>query len=301
MNKWKKVTKIFEPAGQYPWMLTHASNPVADHIEGDIFRVYFSCRNEKNISSIAYVEVDINNPTKILRLSDKPVISPGSLGTFDDNGTSMACILNFNDKKYMYFLGWNLGVTVPWRNSIGLAEYDETTDSFKKVSDAPILDRNDVDIYSLSYPYVYKDGDLLRMYYGSNLSWGAEQKDMAHIIKYAESFDGVNWQREGKIAIGFEAEDEYAFSKPCVLQDQGKYKMWYSFRGHAYRIGYAESDDAINWKRQDGDVGISVSEEGWDSETVEYPFVFDHKETRYMLYNGNSYGKTGFGLAIYDS
>ncbi len=45
--------------------------------------------------------------------------------------------------------------------------------------------------------------------------------------------------------------------------------------------------------------GLDVSSSGWDSEMVEYPFVFDHSGSRYMLYNGNSYGKTGFGIAVY--
>ena len=74
--------------------------------------------------------------------------------------------------------------------------------------------------------------------------------------------------------------------------------MWYCSRGESYRIGYAESDDGIHWIRKDQDVGIDVSDSGWDSEMIEYPFVFDHEGDRYMLYNGNGYGKTGIGLAV---
>jgi hypothetical protein len=74
--------------------------------------------------------------------------------------------------------------------------------------------------------------------------------------------------------------------------------MWYSYRGESYRIGYAESDDGVRWVRKDGEVGIDVSLDGWDSEMIEYPFVFDHGGRRYMLYNGNSYGMTGIGLAV---
>jgi len=29
-----------------------------------------------------------------------------------------------------------------------------------------------------------------------------------------------------------------------------------------------------------------------------YPYVFKHKGRFYMLYCGNGYGKTGFGLAV---
>jgi hypothetical protein len=31
-----------------------------------------------------------------------------------------------------------------------------------------------------------------------------------------------------------------------------------------------------------------------------YPFVFDHAGSRFMLYNGNGYGKTGFGIAVWE-
>ena len=74
--------------------------------------------------------------------------------------------------------------------------------------------------------------------------------------------------------------------------------MWYCHRGLTYRIGYAESRDGIHWNRLDHLSGIDVSQDGWDSEMIEYPFVFDHKGKRYMLYAGNGFGKTGFGIAV---
>jgi hypothetical protein len=33
---------------------------------------------------------------------------------------------------------------------------------------------------------------------------------------------------------------------------------------------------------------------------IQYPHVFDHNGERYMLYIGNEYGKTDFGLAVLD-
>jgi hypothetical protein len=117
-------------------------------------------------------------------------------------------------------------------------------------------------------------------------------------IEYAESRDGINWQREGLVAIDFANDQVFAISRPSVIHDNDRWRMWYSFRGHAYRIGYAESEDGRQWNRLDTQVGIDVSVTGWDSEMIEYPFVFDHKGQRYMLYNGNGYGKTGFGLAV---
>jgi hypothetical protein len=99
------------------------------------------------------------------------------------------------------------------------------------------------------------------MWYGSNLKWGKEQKDMAHLIKYAESDDALHWQRNGVIALQFKNQDEYAMSRPFVLKEDDLYKMWYSYRGLSYRIGYAESRDGIDWIRDGmgfGDGRVSV-------------------------------------------
>lgn len=296
MEKWKKLGHVFCPDKVSDWMYSHAANTIAINLHDDIFRIYFSCRNKTNNSHIGYIEVDIFNPTKILKIADTPILEPGAVGLFDDSGVSLSCIVDIAGKKHLYYLGWNLGVTVPWRNSIGLAIQNDNG-SFTRKSLAPLLDRNDADPYSISYPFVLFDEGIYRMWYGSNLSWGAKQEEMAHLIKYAESTDGINWMREGRIALNFKNDGEYAMSRPFVVKEDGIYKMWYSYRGKAYRIGYAESPDALNWTRKDEEVGIDVSKEGWDSETVEYPFIFDHKGERYMLYNGNAYGKTGFGLA----
>jgi hypothetical protein len=233
-----------------------------------------------------------------LAVSETPLLAPGEIGTFDDSGLSLACINCVNGRKFLYYVGWNLGVTVPWRNSIGLAIYDETTHQFERYSQAPIMDRHHLDPYSLSYPFVLEDNGVYRMWYGSNLSWGPTIEDMIHLIKYAESDDAISWRREGRIALAFKDASEYALARPFVLKENGIYKMWYSYRGQTYRLGYAESVDGLVWERKDEQSGLEISEVGWDSEMICYPFLFDHQGERYMLYNGNGYGRSGFGLAI---
>lgn len=298
--KWKKLGQIFVPNNNYYWMVSHAANTVAEHLYADVFKIYFSCRDKNQRSYIGFIEVDIKSPFKIFKISDKPLLAPGEIGLFDDSGVSLSCIKKIGHKKFMYYLGWNLGVTVPWRNSIGLAIYNEQTKEFEKYKKAPIIDRNEVDPYSVSYPFVLDDDGIYRMWYGSNMGWGANQEDMNHLIKYAESNDAIHWERKGHIALNFKDEKEYAMSRPFVIKENRIYRMWYSYRGKRYRIGYAESLNGRDWERKDEKVGIDVSEKGWDSEMIEYPFIFDHKGNRYMLYNGNGFGKTGFGIAIFE-
>ena len=73
--------------------------------------------------------------------------------------------------------------------------------------------------------------------------------------------------------------------------------MWYAWRGERYRIGYAESRDGTQWTRDDGK-GLSAGTDAWESSMVAYPCVFEWDGRRYMLYNGNDYGRTGVGLAV---
>jgi hypothetical protein len=121
------------------------------------------------------------------------------------------------------------------------------------------------------------------------------------VIKYAESDDGIHWKRENRIAINSNSTKEYAICKPCVLRDETGYLMWFCSRGDKYRIHYARSQDGIYWERLGKDPGIDVSASGWDSEMIEYPCIFDHKGRRYMLYAGNGYGRTGFGIAVHEN
>jgi len=307
-QKWKKLGRIFSVDKNSDWMFSHASVPFIEKIKDDLFKVprfkvYFSTRNLNNESSIGYIIFDINNIKTILEISKKPVLEKGSLGTFDDSGVMGTSIVNVNGRKYLYYVGWNIGVTVPFRNAIGLAVSDGCN-AFRRAFNGPILDRNKEEPYFTASNCVINDNGLLRIWYLSCTGWEKHNNKIIHYyhIKYAESTDGINWDREGVIAIDYRDKYEYAISVPRVIKEKGLYKMWYSYRAQknidSYRIGYAESPDAINWIRKDEEVGIDVSESGWDSEMICYPFVFDHKGKRYMLYNGNGYGKTGFGLAV---
>ncbi len=296
---WRKRGLVFCPSGETSWMKTHAAVPIAESLGGGLFKIYFSSRDDLNRSYTGHVVVDIDRPNRILDLSKDPVLGPGGLGEFDDSG-AMACWLSFYEgKKFLYYIGWNLGVTVPFRNSIGLA-VSSTGNSFERYSNGPIVDRAVHEPHFCASCCVLPGKEQWRMWYLSCTSWQMRNGKPEHRyhIKYAESLDGVNWKREGLVAIDYLNEQEYAISRPSVVQDADRWRMWYSCRGSSYRIGYAESVDGRQWKRLDHQVGIDVSPAGWDSEMIEYPFVFDHAGQRYMLYNGNDYGKTGFGLAV---
>lgn len=302
---WRKLKQVFEPRGEHPWMTSHAANPFAKFISEHRVRVYFTSRDANNKSHIGYADVDMANNFEVVAISNEPVLAPGEPGLFDDSGVAMGFMLDIKDETFLYYLGWNLKVTVPWLNTIGLAKLDKTTGKFVKTSRAPMMDRSDEDPFSISYPSVMKMGNGYRMWYGSNLKWGKDQSEMQHVIKTAVSDDGIHWKRNFDVAVDLIHPGEYALSKPFVLQEMdGSLRMWYSYRANGnietYRIGTATSLDGISWQREDFKVGIDVSPQGWDSEMISYPCVFEYNGNRYMLYNGNGYGRTGFGIAILD-
>ncbi len=303
MQNWKKVGRIFKVESNNDWMVTHASVPTVECIGGNDFRIYFGTRNKANQSSIGFFEIDIRHPHITKKVSESPVLTPGELGAFDDSGVTPSWFIEHKGVKYLYYIGWNLRVTVPFSNYIGLA-IAKGNSPFKRYSKAPIADRDEYDPLFFTNPCVLYEKNKWKMWYLSAVKWVKENSSVKHFyhIKYDESNDGLHWNRKPSVAIDFQYKDEYAISRPCVLKDNNIYKMWYSYRasprGETYRIGYAESVDGINWQRMDEGVKLEPSREGWDSEMIEYPYVFDHNGKRYMLYNGNSYGKTGIGLAV---
>ncbi|TDI80063.1 MAG: hypothetical protein E2O79_09580 [Caldithrix sp.] len=298
--EWIKKGLIFEPNGGLDWMKSHAAIPFAQNIDGDLFRVYCTGRDSEGRSQIGSFEIVLDDSKDFRGISENPAIELGSLGSFDDRGLTSSWVEESNDKLYQYYSGWSLGVTVPFYFYIGLAISEDGGKTFQKVSESPVLGRNEVDPYLTASPCILIENNTWRMWYVSGVGWEMDNGEPKHYyhIKYAESRDGINWHRTGKVCIDFDSEDEYAIARPCVIKDRDIYKMWYCYRGNVYRIGYAESEDGLDWERKDDAAGIFPSEEGWDSEMVAYPFVFKHGDELFMMYNGNGYGKSGIGLAV---
>ena len=301
--EWIKKGLIYTPEQNEPWLHSHCQLPVADLLEGDIYRVYFASRTKEQRSHIAFVDIDINEPTKILRLSKKPILEPGPMGFFDEHGVYPSSIVNYGDKKYLYYIGWNQGVNAPlFYANIGLAISTDNGETYTRHSIAPVMSRSEHDPCLVTSPHVYQDEGLWKMTYVSGVKWetnGDTLKSYYH-IKYAESDNGIDWNREGITCIDFQTDLETNIARSWVIKEDGMYKMWYSYvmPPKTYRIGYAESSDGKEFKRMDHKAGIDVSQDGFDSEMMCYPCIIIHKGKKYMFYNGNQFGKEGFALAV---
>jgi hypothetical protein len=298
--KWTKLGRIIEPKLGLKWMKSHIMVPTAEHIEGDIFRIYYSGRDELNRSLIGSVHINITEPHKILDISHEPVLGLGELGCFDDNGVTPSWIINSDGNKYLYYIGWRPRSTTRMSVIAGLAMSNDDGQTFRRVSRAPILRiTNDEPFAILTAPCVMIEDGIWKMWYVSGVEW-VNPELPRYNIKYAVSNDGIEWNQTGIVCIDNDGKSETALARPCVLNENGIFKMWYSYKKQPrdYRIGYAESKDGLAWTRMDEMMDMDVSESGWDSEMIEYSFVFNHNKQKYMLYNGNGYGMSGAGLAI---
>jgi hypothetical protein len=310
--KWHKQGLIFAPEGNYDWMRTHAQVPLVDPVGENVLRVYFGTRDNLNRTVTAYIEIEADDPKHILYVHHKPVLGLGALGCFDDSGAMPSWIVRVGDLKYLYYIGWNVGTTVAYRNAIGLAVSRDGGKSFARLYDGPIMDRTHREPHFCACPCVIREGSLWRMWYLSCVGWQVYngRPEPCYHTKYAESSDGIHWRRDGIVCIDFKSSQETGIVRPTIIKEDHLYKMWYSYRGiedyrtnpqHSYRIGYAESSDGIRWTRKDEEVGIDISEEGWDSVMIAYPYVYEHKGKKYLFHNGNGFGRSGFGYAVLEN
>jgi predicted GH43/DUF377 family glycosyl hydrolase len=300
---------IFRVDGKYPWSQTHAQIPSPDVLANGRIRIYYSTRDALNRSLTSFIEVDALNPKQILYEHDRPILDFGKLGCFDDCGVMPSSMVTHEGKKYLYYCGWNTSTTVRYRNCIGLAVSDDGV-NFERAFEGPILDRTKDEPHLVVTPHVIIEDGIWKMWYCGCTEWKVVNgvTEPQYLIKFAWSEDGVNWQRDNRVLIPYKDPTE-AIGRPVVVHENGVYRMWYSYRSiadyrnnraNSYRIGYAESADNINWTRKDEAAGIDLSDEGWDSEMLAYPYIVDHEDKRYMFYNGNGFGRSGFGYALVD-
>ena len=303
-QRWEKIGLIFDPKSLgLDWMKTHAQNPMPEPLGLGTYKVYFATRDYQNRSRGGFFVFDINRPFDILKYSQRPLIDLGPLGAFDDSGVMPSGLVDHGGLRYLYYTGWSRTVDVPFAFHVGLVVSKDGGKTYARPHLAPVLGRNPHDPYITGAPYVLLEGGLFKMWYISGTKWEKESESVKpkhyYTVKYAESDDGLTWRTNADPCLAYEAQ-EYAIARPIVRRLTDGYEMWFTFRGgvNTYRLGFATSPDGRAWKRDPSTIGIDVSASGWDSEMICYGCPFEHDGRLYALYNGNSYGSTGVGLAV---
>lgn len=316
MFKWKKLGKVFTPQNVRgrEWLKEFSQAP-ATLIFDRFVRVYFSCRPSADergqyVSYSAYVDIDRSDLFKVLHLSEQPILSLGGLGEFDEFGTYPVSVMRKGNKILAYYAGWTRCESVPFNVAIGLAISQNEGKTFTKIGNGPVVSYTPDEPFVLSGPKIRYFNDTFYLWYIAGRKWKIVdgRAEPVYKIRMASSIDGINWTKRNEDIIESRIEEDEAQASPDVFYANSKYHMFFCYRysshyrgkEYGYRIGYASSTDLFNWIRDDAKAGIDVSEEGWDSEMISYPHVFELDGKTYMAYLGNQVGRYGFGLALLD-
>lgn len=298
--KWEKKRLIYCPDGSMSWAIHTALQPTPLQINDSTIRVFLGFRDANGIGRVGFVDVCADNPKEVMGVSPRPCLDIGMPGAFDDNGVVPCAVVRRNEEMYLYYAGYQLGHKVRFLVFSGLAISIDGGETFKRYSQVPITDRSDDEtLFRVIHSIIYDEGTWKAWYgAGSEFLLGVNKTLPCYNIRYMESHDGISFPRKGKVVIDI-GDDEHRVGRPYVLKINNEYKMFFGAGSeeNPYRLAYAESQDGIYWTRKDDKLGMELSDQGWDSQMMAYPAVLDCKNKVFMFYNGNDYGRTGFGYA----
>ena len=302
--EWRKLGLVWNAEGSDVWAKTHAMVPTPTRLNDDVIRIFFTSLDEKGRGRPGYVDVDAKNPTAVLGSAGGPLLDIGKPGTFDDNGVTITSIVQTAPHLLlMYYAGFEICTHIRYRIFSGLAISKDGGNSFERYHQTPILDRTNTELFFRSGAFVMHDEGIFKLWYVSGNEWtNINGKQMpVYELRYQESSDGIHWDDVGKLALAITGDDEHGFGRPWVVKRGPKeYQLFYSIRRRslaAYRLGYAESTDGINWVRKDDEMGLDVTSGEFDSDAIMYAAIISVDKKTYCFYNGNNFGEQGFGVA----
>jgi hypothetical protein len=315
--KWVKLGKIFDPS-KYKLpdnCVQFAQSPQA-LVFDDFVRIYFSTRsvdkgNGKYYSHVAFVDIG-KDFREIIGVSKDSVIEPGRLGCFDEHGIFPMNVLRHEGVIYGYTCGWNRRVSVSVDTAIGLAISRNDGIKFERIGDGPVLAASLYEPCLIGDPFVKVYGNTFHMWYIFGTCWKRFPSETApertYKIGHAISNDGINWvKEEARQIVSDRLGPDESQALPSVIEIDGRYHMFFCYRQshdfrknreRSYRIGHAYSEDLTNWIRDDNQLLLDITPGAWDSDMLCYPHVFESDKNVYLLYNGNEFGRYGFGLAV---
>ena len=299
--KWQKLGKIFENTGISQDLVSHSSNPAPIYLSKDKIRIFYSGRNLDNKSSISFIDFDLKN-LEVCYIHKEAILTYGDSNSYYSDGITLGTPFKLGRNIRIPFMGWKLSGLDHWQGELGLAQLTKEK-TLIIPNGIPIIScKSKNDPISVSYGCAFRTPLMWIMVYGSTLKWESPETEMVHPLKVATSKNGLRWNTNDSF-LPYAIGDFQAMSHPTVFKIKelpNVYNMLFSYRGKKgdnYLIGYAHSIDGLTWNFDIGGAGIEPSKNGWDSEMIEYPTIFNYNADTFLLYNGNGFGASGIGLA----
>jgi hypothetical protein len=309
----KRLGKLFDPLdhSSIEGSVGYAQSPQV-LVLGNCVRIYFSTRvvdtSGKFVSHVAYVDMS-KDLKHTLGISQHEVISQGELGCFDEHGIFPFHVCAIDDLVYAYTNGWSRRASVSVETGIGLAVSHDNGKTFIRSGPGPIVTALLHERFLVGDAFVRRFQSTFHMWYIFGKEWKSLSADSTperiYKIAHATSEDGIGWNTgRGEQLIPDVLGPDESQALPSVIKHNGKYHMFFCFResfdfrtgrGRGYRLGYATSNDLIDWQRQDDELEFTEPFDDWDNEMQCYPHVFASDQRIFLLYNGNEFGRRGFG------
>jgi hypothetical protein len=302
----RKLGWVYKPKGDQHWSISHAQVPFAFDLNNGKIRVYFSTRDELGRSGVSFIEVSRENPTQVEYVHDALCLKHGGAGMFDETGAMPSWFIQKDQSVFLYYTGWNRSESAAYRLAIGLAESTDSGLTFQRVFTGPVLDRGIQDQVWVGQPCVLIDNGIWRMWYlsCSKIEMINGRPEPFYNVRYAESYDGIKWDRHEKTCIDFNSNTD-AIGRPCVWYYGGLYYMLHSNRkanGYredpkaGYRICLSVSKNGVDWE-QNPDF-IVPKDTSWETIMNEYTSILPTSvEGKFLVfYNGDGFGAAGFGV-----
>lgn len=302
--RWRKLGIVYRPDGSRPWAHSHAMVPTPVALNAAVIRVYVSFCDRDFVSRPGYVDVDASDPLRVIGVSQEPLLEVGTPGTFDENGVLACSVVALDAQtRYLYYVGFEQGTKIRYRLLTGLAISRDRGRTFTRHRRTPVLERSDAELYFRGGPWVLVEDGRFRLWYVAGSEWTVlSGKPMpVYNLRYQESIDGIAWADRGRVCLEITDPDEHAIGRPCVVHGEQGYELHLSVRKRSlgeYRLGYATSSDGLSWTRRDQELGLDISESGWDSAAIMYSAVIRSHGKTWLFYNGNNFGEDGFGVAV---
>lgn len=298
--QWVKKGLIYGPDDSFSWAKHSALQPTPYLLNNDVIRVFVGFRDDQGIGRVGFVDVDCNDPSKVIRASRSPVLDIGIPGAFDDNGVIPCAVVKRDEGLFLYYAGYQISNKVKFLAYGGLAVSDDNGELFKRLKKTPILERTDDELYFRVIHSIIFDNGIWKTWYGAGSDFLKKNGKTFPVynIRYMESENGMDFPEKGMIVIDIKG-GEHRVGRPNVVKLGKLFIMFYGVGtiDVPYRLSYAISSDGINWDIRRDIPGLSLSQDGWDSKMMAYPGVITVNNTTYMFYNGNDMGKAGFGYA----
>lgn len=171
---WNKIGKIdiAKWVREGGFVSEFATLPTPILLNDDVIRIFIGFCDRNTVGRIGYVDVNADNPSEVINVSNRCVLNLGRPGCFDDNGVVPLSVLRVGDLIYLYYVGFQLATKIPYFMFGGLAISSDNGDTFERVSESPVLDRKNDELFARCGMYVMKERGIYKMWYIGTLGGG---------------------------------------------------------------------------------------------------------------------------------